>query len=1311
MKYYVTVIACNRVGMCVNGSSNGAIVDFIPPHTGLVTAGQKGPPLEITWINKAAWARWQWCSADRSELSASPDTCDVLSFYDEHSGIRRFGLTVLSYDTAKILTPVMTAGRVVSSGLHVVMPNGVFSVVVEAEDRAGGSSNAISKSFIIDTTPPKIVKLYHGKEYEQIGYTRTKLYVFTGFFEITEDISEVVSYSVGVSTFPEGDDIISFTKYELNGKFNIISVNWTSAKATTLINGGKYYITAKTTNAAGLFFIASSPALIFDNDPPLISHVFDGWGIQDSRYHPFPNIYRMHWQGITDISGIDGIEVCLGSTQNGNDCNLHPKVKISVKAISHTFTNISLQSGMYCYANLGIKDKAGNYGNFRSNGALTDTSPPRKGRVRDGQVGSDIDYQRETNILYARWSGFSENETMIHHYELAFGTSPNDSNTQPFTNVGLLTSTSSSNLLVSELKNGVVYYAQVVAYNILGIRSDIGISDGILIEITPPVFLSPVSDGTLFGSDFDYSSNLTSLSINWKCEDKDSGLRQVFVGVGTQPGIQDIVMYRAVLPYQNSYNFDSLNLTKGLRYFPTVKCINNVGLQNSMSSDGIIIDSTPPMLRYVNIGGKRYQDLPHIGLGSFVAVNWKFNDFESDVIRCTVSIHHLRNNTRIAGPWTFPGNQTSEYLDLRKNDLRHKERYVLSVIAFNGAGLNSTAISNGFLVDGTAPTCTNIYDATLDGAKTSFSGLTSKLVLHANCYDAETGIFKYEFAIKDLNTSNYVVNFHNVKTSSDLASIVVVDGFGKQLVKLKHAGHYQVGIRITNNVNITSEYWTYGITIDTTGPIFRKVMSSYNAHSDVLQVVWELFDNGSGIKALYWSFTMSPVLKSRENFSEISQNATDLLISGISLKLGKTYYVYLKAINNAGLSTLFVSNGVVVDRTPPSAGRVSADFVLTKNYDGNQNMTDGASFPVRWSGFIDQESGIRSYKWAVGLVQEETIALGDDFFTDIQFTGSTNGYIIKNQTLHTDTTYYVCVRVTNGAGLSTTNCSDEVRVKLGKLTAGVVYDGPLDQDIDFQLDDRALWLRWSGFEDPVYRLKKYAWCYGLFSTAENDTFNCLNSLSPVDSPLEVSAHKFYNISLLHGKRYNAKVQAVNQREESISAISDGFTVDRTAPNPGVLQIGGSQGTRTVYITGISAPIVSWSMYEGESALQEFHFGIGTFPNYDDLFSYSKLNGSTYSLNLDEMNFNLMHGLIFYVTVLGVNILGLETRMISPQIIVDWLPPTPGVVRDGNGTGDIDFQLDVEHISATWNEFLDAESDIVEYLYCVGNRPGKDRLYQ
>ena len=294
----------------------------------------------------------------------------------------------------------------------------------------------------------------------------------------------------------------------------------------------------------------------------------------------------------------------------------------------------------------------------------------------------------------------------------------------------------------------------------------------------------------------------------------------------------------------------------------------------------------------------------------------------------------------------------------------------------------------------------------------------------------------------------------------------------------------------------------------------------------------------------------------------------------------------------------------------------------------------------------------------------------------------------------------------NGVGLSTTNCSDAIRVKLGKLTSGVVYDGPLDEDVDFQLDDKAIWLHWSGFKDQVYGLKRFSWCYGLSSKAKNNTFRCLSPLTSVDPPLKSSAHKFNNVSLIHGKHYSAKVEVVNHKDEVVSAISDGFTVDRTAPNAGILLIGGSQGRNPVYLTGISAPIVSWSMYDCESTMKEFQVGIGTFPNCDNLLSYTKLNGSTYYLDLDEINFNLTHGLTFYVTLVGINVLGLETKMLSPQIIVDWLPPTPSTVRDGNGTYDIDFQLNAELISATWNEFLDAESEIVEYIYCIGNKQGK-----
>ena len=51
------------------------------------------------------------------------------------------------------------------------------------------------------------------------------------------------------------------------------------------------------------------------------------------------------------------------------------------------------------------------------------------------------------------------------------------------------------------------------------------------------------------------------------------------------------------------------------------------------------------------------------------------------------------------------------------------------------------------------------------------------------------------------------------------------------------------------------------------------------------------------------------------------------------------------------------------------------------------------------------------------------------------------------------------------------------------------------------------------------------------------------------------------MSLHHGERYSVKVEAVNQRDEIVSAISDGFAVDRTAPSAGSLKIGHPHGQR------------------------------------------------------------------------------------------------------------------------------------------------------
>ena len=54
--YYVNVVACNSVGLCSNGSSDGMLIDFQPPHIGQIINGFKGSTVLYQVLNWAVWA-------------------------------------------------------------------------------------------------------------------------------------------------------------------------------------------------------------------------------------------------------------------------------------------------------------------------------------------------------------------------------------------------------------------------------------------------------------------------------------------------------------------------------------------------------------------------------------------------------------------------------------------------------------------------------------------------------------------------------------------------------------------------------------------------------------------------------------------------------------------------------------------------------------------------------------------------------------------------------------------------------------------------------------------------------------------------------------------------------------------------------------------------------------------------------------------------------------------------------------------------------------------------------------------------------
>ena len=112
------------------------------------------------------------------------------------------------------------------------------------------------------------------------------------------------------------------------------------------------------------------------------------------------------------------------------------------------------------------------------------------------------------------------------------------------------------------------------------------------------------------------------------------------------------------------------------------------------------------------------------------------------------------------------------------------------------------------------------------------------------------------------------------------------------------------------------------------------------------------------------------------------------------------------------------------------------------------------------------------------------------------------------------------MRVTNGAGLHKTDCSPGMLVMLDRLSAGVVRDGPITsaQDIDFQLDDKAIWAHWSGFKDPVYGISRYDWCIRDQPPNSSAPDLCRWPFTEV-SHVKTKASRFYNLTLSHGIRY------------------------------------------------------------------------------------------------------------------------------------------------------------------------------------------------
>ena len=597
-----------------------------------------------------------------------------------------------------------------------------------------------------------------------------------------------------------------------------------------------------------------------------------------------------------------------------------------------------------------------------------DDTPPSIPTVID-----DGAYSTQQSVLHASWSAVDQ-ESGISGYEYAIGTAPGAQDVLAFTNAGPATEVSQNGL---SLVNGGTYYFSVRATNGAGLIGDVGTSDGIIVDYTPPSTPVVTDDGQ-------YSTSPSSLHASWTSADPESGLLRYEYAIGTSQGAADVVSFTDSGTATQVTRTD-LTLMDGTRYYFCVRATNKAGLTGIVGvSDGILVDSTPPQTPIVTDDGQftTLADRLHFTYGS--------GDVDSGVEHFEYSIGTAAGLTDVLS-WQNAGlvrEQTVTGLHLIQGG-----SYYISVRAYNHAGLSSEGHSGGITVDTTAPDTPEVV---------VLSSSISELRFRVDASDPESGIVQAQYAIltsPDASTAEYI----DCKPGQE---ITVSGSFG--------VVHY-IAAQAENGAGQWSSVAMKQVGGDSTPPTTPVVTDGgvYSTMPSSLAAIWSSQDPETGIVS--YSYCLGSAAGLADVVPWTSTTNAGVTLTGLSLRNGGRYYFSVNALNGAGLtSAIGSSDGITVETTPPTQPVVTDDGDYTSISD-----TLHAVFSS-----TDAESGVAEYSYCIG-----TSSGGSDVYGWTSL-GTATSVTVGGLALQPGVTYYFSVKARNGAGLwSSVGSSDGIQYR------------------------------------------------------------------------------------------------------------------------------------------------------------------------------------------------------------------------------------------------------------------------------------------
>ena len=455
------------------------------------------------------------------------------------------------------------------------------------------------------------------------------------------------------------------------------------------------------------------------------------------------------------------------------------------------------------------------------------------------------------------------------------------------------------------------------------------------------------------------------------------------------------------------------------------------------------------------------------------------------------------------------------------------------------------------------------------------------------------------------------------------------------------------------------------------------------------------------------------------------------------LQEGQRYFFTVEATNAAGLKKSAYSDGITVDTTPPllkdvlynlQSGAAKLSHLLPSqsgSTDTTTSVSDSSanvdqanastaisslslctnatqsscyvqqSNPWRlgfsWTKAIDIESEVSLVEWCAGrgpnLCDIVSWSLVDPNTESIEYSFSSP--LLPGDVI------YITIRATNGAQMVSTASSNPLLIDSSPPTIGAVVVGNtpgmkyLDVNEVVQGD-------WSGFHDGESGLSHFEWTV-CFSISPNE---CITPF--VNVGLKTNLAKS-NLDIKPGISYVLLVRAHNNVGLYSEALSNPFSYDGTVPTAGTVYDGLSVFNDLETQSSVSEISANWSPFKDTSSrIAEYEMCVGTEQEKCDVNGFVSLG---LALKGTIAGLTLNHTGRYFVTVKATNEAGYSAMASSNGLHVDSTTPIPGTVRDGKTSTDIDFQAGDTYIYANWDDFLDEESDVSKYTWCVGSAEG------